>query len=460
MKLEERERLFAQGNTLRLMIKYAIPTIIGMTATSLNIFIDRMFVGNIPDGSLAIAGISVSAPLVTLVFAINMMAGAGGGANVSLAMGRGDSDAARTFMGNALLLGLTAGTMMIGCIFLFMDPLLTLFGASAAILPYARVYLSVCMAGSFIHLIGFGLNRFILAQGMPSFSMISNILTVAVNVLLDPIFLFVFQMGIVGAALATALGQFSMFVWVFTLYGRKKVSLRPSLRHFKPKLDALLGVAKIGAAPGLLQILNSLVAIALNMALSVYGGDPAISAMGIVTSIQTVVMMPVFGINQGAQPIIGYNYGAKLYGRVKKLLLEAIVMGSGVIVAVWLIIMIFAEQIMKLAGAEGQVFSLGVMGLRTYLMLMPLIGFQIVSAHYFQAVGRPVKSMMLSISRQGLFYIPALFLLPRVFGLSGVLYAAPVSDGISAVVAAVCIVWEMKRLGKAHLPPSPAAPIE
>lgn len=450
MTLNEREVLFATGKTFPLIVKFSIPTIIGMLITSLNIFIDRMFVGNIEDGAMAIAGISVSMPVITLIFAIAMLAGAGGGANISLALGRGQRDKARRYMGNASILALGASAVVSLLFFIFCDQILVAFGALPAILPYAREYLQVSLLGAVINSCGFTLNRFVLAMGMPSFSMMTNLVCVGINVVLDPLFLFGFGMGVAGAAWATTIAQTGMLLWLILLLCSKKIDLKPAKRDFIPDMKALRDVVKIGMAPAILQLMISGVSLTMNHSLGTYGGEEAISAMGIVTAVQQVAMMPMYGINQGIQPIIGFNFGAQLYRRVRRLLFQGIMAGTVVITVIWAAMELFAEPITGLFGAKAYIQDLASYGMRVFFLCLPVVGFQVISSNYFQAVGKPLKSLLLTVSRQALLFLPAMIFLPMAFGLTGVIAAAPVSDGISALITAFFIGREIRKLR--HMP--------
>ena len=446
MEQAKREELFATAKTFPLIVKFSIPTIVGMLITSLNVFIDRIFVGNIPGGDMAIAGVTVSLPVITLIIAIAMLTGAGSGANISLALGRGQRDEARRFVATSVEMAAVLSAVAAMLFLCFIDGILRLFGSSEAILPYARAYLSVSLVGSIINTIGFSLNRCVLSQGLPTFSMMTNILSVAVNMALDPLFLFVFKLGVAGAAWATFIAQCSTLVWLVLLFALKKTPIRPRKSDFRLKWGFVGRVASLGVAPAFLQFMLAAVNIILNNALGAYGGDVAIAAVGIVVAIQNLAMMPVFGINQGIQPIIGFNYGAKHFDRVRRLLGQGMLFALCVIAVIWGTLLLFAEGITSLFGATAEVLVLAAYGLRIIMLLLPLAGLQAVSANYFLAVGRPVKSLLLTALRQGFLYIPMLLILPRFFGLDGVLYAAPASDLIAAIMTAAFILLEMRRL--------------
>lgn len=449
--MNEREKLFATAKTFPLIVKFSIPTIIGMLVTSLNVLIDRIFVGNIENGDLAIAGVTVSMPIVILIFATAMLAGAGGAANVSLNLGAGRHDRARNFMGNGVIIALLTSVIVSAAILLAGDSILSLFGASETVMPYARPYLQVSVACSIFNSMLFTLNQYMLSQGMPMYSMISNVFCVGINVILDPVFLFVFKMGIAGAAWATAIAQLAGVVLVLTFYMRGKCSVRPSKSDYKLKREYVAGILKIGSAPALLQFLISIVNLVLNRSLLTYGGDVAISAMGIVISIQQVTMMPIFGINQGIQPIIGFNYGAKLFSRVRKFLLQGILFATCVITFIWGIMMIFTWEITGLFGATGELQELAVRSFRTFMACMPIVAIQVIGSNYFQSVGKPIYSLLLTTSRQALLLIPLMLILPQFFGLTGVIMSGCVSDFISAIICAFFIIREVRSLKQKEL---------
>lgn len=447
----DRAKLFATGNTFSIIIRFSIPTIIGMLVNALYVVVDRIFVGNIQgrEGELGIAAITVSSPVTVIIFALAMLAGAGGGTNISLSLGRGERAKAERYVGNGIILGagLSFAAVMIGLI--FSKPILTAFGASDEVLPYAMTYLNISLIGSVFNTAGFCLNRYMLAQGFSTLSMRTNIIGVILNTLLTPLFIFIFGMGIAGAALGTILAQFASFAWTLYCFTAHKVHLNLRRRYLRPHWKTLTEIMRLGVSPGALQLAISLVQLITNNQLKRYGGDTAIAAMGVVSSVSQVLLMPVYGINQGVQPIIGFNYGAKLYHRVKKLLLQAILLATGVSFTLWCGLMLFTHPIVQLFGADNvNLMEEAPKAIRYFLLATPLVGFQVVSATYFMSVGKPRQALILNLSRQVLILIPTVLILPLFFNLQGVYASGATADFISTLMTAAFLGFELRELNQ------------
>jgi putative MATE family efflux protein len=446
---------FATGKTFGLIVKYSIPTIVGMLVNALYVLIDRVFVGHLKGGvgELGMAGINIAMPLTIIIFAVAMFAGAGAAANISLSLGRGDRDRAERYIGNGLTLG-TAVALVVSVVFILLRvPLLRAFGATgnaAAALPYADSYLTVMLIGTTINTFGFCLSRYILAQGFTTVSMTAMFVGVGVNIALAPLFLFVFGWGVAGSAAATVVAQTASTAFSLQFFLRRRMPLSIRLKYLKPDWTIIGQISAIGVSPGLLQLAMAFVQIVLNNSLKAYGGE-AISALSVVNAVSQVLLMPIFGINQGVQPIIGFNYGAKLYHRVRKLLVQAILIAVCLMVAFWAVLMLDAPGIVRLFGAENAgLMRLGPAAIRMFLLALPLVGFQVVSANYFQAVGKPTHSLALTMSRQVLFLLPAVLILPIFLGMNGVFWAGAVADTLSTIMTAIFLVVELRRLtGKA-----------
>ncbi len=448
-RAKDKSREFATGNTLQLIVKYSIPTIIGMLANALYSFVDRVFVGHLPggEGQLGMAAINIAMPVTTIIFAVAMFAGVGAGANISLNLGRGRRDLAEKFIGNGTTMGVSIALVTSLLFILFRRPILVAFGASAATLPYAEQYLTIMLIGTTINTFGFCLSRFVLAQGFTTVSMTAMFIGVAVNLILDPLFIFVFGWGVAGSAVATVVAQAASAAYSLQYLLRGRMPLRFHWKNLKPDRAIMGGIAAIGVSPGSLQLAMALVQVTLNNSLAAFG-DVAISAMSAINAVAQVVLMPIFGINQGVQPIIGFNYGAKLYSRVRRLLLQAVAIAVALMAAFWAFIMLDASAVIRLFGSANEgLMNIGPGAMRWYLMALPLVGFQVVSANYFQAVGKPKHSLVLTLSRQVLCLLPAVLILPRFFGMNGVFMAGGVADSVSAVLTAVFLLFELRKLG-------------
>ncbi len=435
---------------LKLLLRFSVPAIIGMLVNALYNIVDRVFIGR-GVGSLGIAGITIGFPIMLVIMGCAMLVGIGATSLISIKLGEQNKDGAEHIAGNgmALLIIISIALTVIGLIFL--TPLLKLFGASEIVLPYARDYMRIILLGTIFQSIGFGMNNFIRAEGNPKIAMFTMLIGAILNTILDPIFIFVFNWGIGGAALATIISQAVSAAWVLYHFFSGRSTLKIYKKNLKLDKAVVKGIVAIGFAPFAMQIAASLLNVVMNKSLSFYGGDVAISGMGIINSITMLMLMPVFGINQGAQPIIGYNYGAERFDRVKEALKLAIV-GATIIVTIGFIATrLFPEEFIAMFSKEDtELIAFGVHALNIFLIFLPIIGFQIVGANYFQAVGKPKQAMMLSLSRQVLILIPALLILPKFFEINGLLMAGPLADLLSSIITGTWLYRELKHLGAKH----------
>ncbi len=443
---------------LPLLVRFSVPAIVGMLVQALYNVVDRIFVGN-GVGPLGLAGLSLVFPIMLIQMACVMLVGLGATALISIRLGEGRREEAEKIMANALgllvliaLAGTTAGV-------LFLEPLLRFLGASEAVLPYARDYLSIILYGAIFQAVSFGLNHMIRAQGSPTIAMATMLIGAISNTILDPIFIFIFGWGVKGAALATILAQALSMVWVLSYFLRGKSQLRLNWRAVpRLELSIVLQIASIGFAPFAMQLASSVQNFILNKSLIHHGGDLAVSAMSIVFSLNTLILMPIFGINQGAQPILGYNYGAKQYQRVRQTFLYAAAAATLIVNMGFLATRLFPAQLVALFGRQdAELMALGQRAMRTVMLCFPVVGLQIVGANFFQALGKPRKAALLSLSRQILMLIPLLVVLPRFWGLSGVFAAYPLADA-GATAVTVFLVWrEFAALSQAQAELEPAA---
>ena len=433
----------------KLLLKFSIPAMIGMLVNGLYNIVDRIFVGR-GVGSLALSGIAISFPITLAIMAFGMLIGLGATAVISIRLGQQKREEAERIVGNAfvLLLGISLTITLLG--YLFMDPLLVSLGASSDVLPYARQYISVLLGGAVFQSIGFGMNNFIRAEGNPKIAMYTMILGAVLNTILNPIFIFGMHIGVAGSALATVISQFITAVWVMYYFLGNRALLKLRLRNFRLEWLLVKDMLTIGLSPFSMQLVGSFVTVFLNKSLAIYGGDLSIAAMGVITSIAMLIFMPIFGIGQGAQPILGYNYGARNYNRVTKTLKLSLIGATGVMSLGFLIVELFPIALMSLFSTDPELIHIGANGMRIYLLMLPLIGFQVTAVGYFQATGKPRKSLFLSLSRQLVFLVPMIWILPRLFGLMGVWLSSPVSDLASAVLTALWLLKDLKELDQTH----------
>ena len=446
----DRSKRMGEGSIPRLLLTFSAPAIVGMMAQALYNVVDRIFVGQAV-GPMGIAGIAVSFPFMLILMAFGMLVGFGATALVSLRLGEKKREEAERVLGNAIVLLVGIALLLTAIGLVLLSPLLKLFGASAQILPYARSYLQIIVLGSVCPAVGFGLNAVIRGEGNPRIAMLTMLIGAGLNTLLDPIFIFGFGWGMRGAAAATVTAQAVSALWVLSYFLGGRSLLRLHARNLRLRWSLCASIVVIGSPPFAMHLAFSVLNAVLNNQLRVYGGDLAISAWGIVFAVSAFIVMPIIGINQGAQPIIGYNYGARNFDRVKKALQTAILAATAISSAGFLLVMVFPARVIWLFNRDNPaLLQLGTPALRICLMMFPIVGFQIVSANYFQAIGKPKHAMLLSLSRQVLLLIPAVLILPRFFGLIGVWAAMPTADLGSSLLTGLWLALELRRLRTRH----------
>jgi putative MATE family efflux protein len=442
----DRSRVLGESGIPGLLLRFSLPAIVGMLAQALYNFIDRVFVGQ-AIGPNGIAGTTVAFPFMLIVLAFSLLIGFGAAALISIRLGEGRKAQAEQVLGNATALVVAASAVVTAAGLFFLDDILVLFGASDVVLPFARDYLRIIVLGTVFQMASFGLNAAIRGEGNPKIAMLSMLISVAINLILAPFFIFGLSWGMQGAALATVIAQAVSAVWVvaYFLSGRSVLALR--FRHLLPDRWICRDILLIGSPPFAMQMAASVMQSILNHQLRVHGGDVAISVMGILYVVFMMIAMPVFGLNQGAQPIMGYNYGAGRLDRVKRTLVMAIAAASALTTVGFAVTMLFPGQVIRLFNRDDEaMLTLGIHAMRISVLMLPLIGFQVVSASYFQAVGKPREAMLLMLSRQVLLLIPAVLILPRFFGLDGVWAALPTADFGACFATGICLWLELRRL--------------
>jgi len=447
----DRSKRLGEGSISRLLLEFSAPAIVGMLAQALYNVVDRVFVGQAV-GSEGIAGTAVSFPFMLVLLAFGMLVGFGGAALVSIRLGEQKRDEAEKVLGNATVLLVAASVLLTIIGLTFLNPLLKVFGASEQVLPYARDYLRIVVFGSVFQVVGFGLNAVIRGEGNPRTAMYTLLIGAGLNTILDPIFLFGFGWGMRGAAAATVISQAVSSVWVLIYFFRGDSLLKIHVGNLRLRWPICVSILTIGSPMFAMQMAASVVNAILNNQLRVFGGDLAVSVMGIIHAVALFIAMPIFGINQGAQPIIGYNYGAENFDRVKKALQTAILFATAICVAGFLVVMVLPSQVIWLFNRKDELLMrLGTPAIRISLVMFPIIGFQIVSASYFQAVGKPKHALFLGLSRQVLLLIPAILILPYFFGLNGIWAAFPASDLASSILTGTWLFLELRHLRKRHV---------
>ncbi len=435
----------------KLLMQYAVPAVVAMTASSLYNMVDSIFIGH-GVGPLAISGLALTFPLMNLAAAFGSLVGVGAATLISMRLGQRDYATAQRVLGNVVMLNLLLGVGFGLVALLFLDPILYFFGASDATIGYAREYMTVILLGNVITHMYLGLNSVLRASGHPRKAMYATINTVIINTVLDPIFIYGFGWGIRGAAIATVLAQIISLVWQFRL-----LSDRSELIHFRRGIYRLRrrivrDVLAIGMSPFLMNLTACFIVILINKGLKTYGGDLMIGAYGIVNRLAFVFVMIVMGVNQGMQPIAGYNFGAQQYDRVLRVLKLTIVCAVGITTAGFLVGEFAPRLAVSLFTSDEELIRLSVEGMRIVFVFFPIIGFQMVATNFFQSIGMAGKAIFMSLSRQLLFLMPGLLFLPRFFEVStpwdgswGVWCAMPLSDFLATVVAFFMLTHQLRK---------------
>ena len=436
----------------KLLLQYSIPAIIGMVVNALYNIVDRMFIGNIPDiGSLAITGVGITMPIMTIVLAFGMLIGIGTTANISLNLGKGNRTTAEKLLGNAFTLSIIVGLAIAITGTIFANPILNLFGASENTLFYAKEYIGIILLGCTFNILSFALNSTVRADGNPKMSSITMVIGCGANIILDYLFIFVLNLGVKGAALATIISQAITFFIILYYYTAGNSNLKLKIENFKLKKHLVTMTFAIGIAPFATQIANSLVQVIANNALKTYGSDLAIGAMTVISSLNIIFMMPIFGINQGCQPIIGFNYGAKKYERAKEAFKYATIAACVICIIGFISIQCFPTQIISLFNNDPELTTLAIKGIRIYLLMMPVVGINIFATSYYQSIGKAKISMFVSLLRQVILLIPFTIILPKFIGLDGVWAAGACADSLSVIITLILLKKEFKQLDKMQL---------
>lgn len=436
----------------KLLLQYSIPAIIGMVVNALYNIVDRMFIGNIPNiGSLAITGVGITMPIMTIILAFGMLIGIGATANISLNLGKGNRPTAEKLLGNAFTLSIIVGLAIAIVGTICANPILNLFGASENTLFYAKEYLNIILLGCTFNILSFSLNSTVRADGNPKMSSFTMVIGCGTNIILDYVFIFILNLGVKGAALATIISQAITFFIILYYYTAGNSNLKLKVENFKLKKHLVTMTFAIGIAPFATQIANSLVQVIANNALKTYGSDLAIGAMTVISSLNIIFMMPIFGINQGCQPIIGFNYGAKKYERAKEAFKYATIAACVICIIGFISIQCFPTQIISLFNNDPELTTLAIKGIRIYLLMMPVVGINIVATSYYQSIGKAKISMFVSLLRQVILLIPFTIILPKFIGLDGVWAAGACADSLSVIITLVLLKKEFKQLDKMQL---------
>lgn len=430
----------------RLLLKYSVPAIIGMMVNALYNVVDRVFIGNIPGvGPLAITGLGVTMPIMSIIIAFGTLIGVGATTNVSLKLGQGDRNKAEQIVGNAVSLSVLIGILIAIFGTIFSNKMLMVFGASQSTIGYAKDYMGIILIGAIFNIMSMMFSNLIRGDGNPKLSAAIMAAGCFMNIVLDAIFIFGFNMGIQGAALATIISQAVSTIWGLTYYLRGKSNVEFKKINLKLDKTIIKTIFAIGMSPFAMQLANSMVQLMFNTSLKVYGGDLAIGAMATISSINMLFVMPAFGFVQGMQPIVGFNYGAKKYDRAKKTLKISLMLATVVFIVGALVIQIAPQLLVGAFNKDQELMNITVNGLRKYAFAMPIVGISIVGSNFIQSIGKAKMSMLLGLLRQVIVLIPMIMILPNFIGLNGIWLAQPTADIVSAIITGIVLVKEIKK---------------
>lgn len=433
----------------KLLVQYATPAIIAMVASSLYNMVDSIFIGQ-GVGPMAISGLAITFPFMNLSGAIGAGIGVGASTYLSVKLGQKDYKTAQKILGNAVVLKIITGIIFGALCLIFLDPILYFFGATENTIPYAREYMIVILLGNVFTHLYFGMNALLRAASKPRHAMYATIFTVVLNTALDPLFIYTFHMGIQGAAIATILSQTTALCWQIWLFSNPK-----ELLHFRRGIYRLNGniirnILAIGISPFSMNACACIIVIFINTALVKHGGDLAVGAYGIANRIAFIFFMIVMGINQGMQPIAGYNYGALQYERMMKVLKYSMIAGTIIMTVGWIVGELAPYPCARMFTSDQQLIDISIRGIRLNMIAFPLIGSQAVITNFFQSIGKAKISIFLSLSRQMIFLLPLLIILPPIMGTDGVWIALPVSDAIAFTVTWIFMFRFMKKFKLQH----------
>lgn len=437
----------------KLLKTYAIPSIIAMVVSSLYNIVDQIFIGQ-GVGYLGNAATNVAFPLTTICLAIALLIGVGAASRFSLELGAGQKENAAISVGNAFSMMVVSGIFYVIIVEIFLIPLLTIFGATPDVLPYAESYTRITVAGVPLLIITNGMSSLARADGSPKYSMSCMLIGAVINTILDPLFIFVFNMGVAGAAWATVIGQFFSFLMA-AYYLKKFKHIELKGHHFRPKGAECKKIAALGMSNSLNQLALTFVQIVLNNSLtyygarSIYGSEIPLACCGIVMKTNAILLSVIIGISQGSQPIIGFNYGARKYPRVRGIYKLAIGCNLAISAVGFILFQFFPKQIISLFGnGDALYFEFAVKFMRIFLFMVIINGCQLLSSNFFAAIGKPVKGVFLSMTRQVIFLIPLIIILPIFFGIDGIMFAGPVADAFAFITTAIVISREFSHMKK------------
>lgn len=443
----QRELDFRTKKINKLVWDYALPGIVGTVVNMLYNVVDRIYIGH-GVGALAISGLAITTPVINLTSSLGMLIGSGASARISIALGRNDKETAEKILGNSLLLTLILNAVFISLFYIFLDPILIAFGASELTLPYARDYLQIVLLGNVLISLTYNFNAMMRSSGYPKKAMFTMLIGAVCNIILSPILLFGFDMGIKGVAWATVISMFIGLTFVMHHFTRKSSIIRLKWSQLGLDRKIIISIISIGLSPFSMMVASSAVNVIMNTSLMHYGGDLAVGAFGIINTILGLLLVTVLGLNQGTQPIIGYNYGAGDFKRVRHTLYYTLKIATIITASGWIIGELFPKQIVMAFTTDEELLRITEKGVRIAVAALPLVGMQIVASSFFQSLGYAFKSIIQSLSRQLIFLVPGIILFPRLWELNGLWIAIPVSDTLAAMLSLTLLIGQIRILKK------------
>ncbi|MDD2247441.1 MAG: MATE family efflux transporter [Proteiniphilum sp.] len=440
-----RELEFQTKKISKLVWDYALPGIVGTTVNALYNVIGRIFIGQ-GVGALAISGLAITFPVMTLTSSIGMLVGSGAAARISISLGKKDKLTSEQILGNSLLLTIILNAIFISLFIIFLDPILMAFGASKLTLPYARDYLQIVLIGNVFVSLCYNFNAMMRASGYPKKAMFTMLIGAVFNLILTPLFLYVFDLGIKGVAWATVISMFIGMLFVMHHFTRINSLIRLRWRYIRLNKKIILSIISIGLSPFSMQVAGSAVAVLMNQSLLLYGGDLAVGAYGIINTVLMIFLMIILGLNQGTQPIIGYNYGARNFTRVLETLSYSLKVATVITILGFVCGQFFPGIFAAAFTTDTELLSITERGIRISIAALPLVGFQIVASSFFQSLGYAAKSIIQSLSRQLIFLVPGIIIFPRYLNLDGLWIAIPVSDTLAALLSLYLLIIQIRHL--------------
>lgn len=430
----------------KLLFKFSVPSIIAMLANALYNICDRLFVG-IGVGVLGISAISISYTVTLAIMGFSMLVGLGATSLVSIKLGEHDNEKCEAIVGNTFTLSFITSIILMILGYSFLSPMLSILGANGKVLDYAKIYTAILLIGTPFQVLSYSMNNILKGQGKAKRAMINFLISIILNTILNPIFIFVFKMGIAGSALATTISTAIGTIFSTSPYFLKDASIKIHLKNLKPKKDIIVSSLSIGVSGFVMQLSMSLITIIFNKQCLHYGGNIAVAAYGIINSLMMLIYMPVYGINQGVQPIIGYNYGAKKYKRVIESFKLSVIAASVISSIGFIIFQIFSKPIFAAFGKNSsELIAIGTPAIRMFSISTPIIGFIIIGVSYFQYVGKAKYSILLSLLRQIVIIVPLLIILPKFININGIWLSTPITDVITTIIMIILICPEIKGL--------------